>query len=619
MKTRISALLLVAVMLLGAFSINVSAASMPELKSYITNVTASNPTGKVVIALPGDTAVTTATTIPANITVYVGTGVKLYVSAALTVYGELRAAIPSDIVVGSGGSVTNSSVQYPGTNYWTGYNPAYPWTINPPQGPYCATCTTNTKIWCHTCSAYHCKQCTPCYSQPIAGYCHIHQTNRYYCTRCEGYYCQSCDNGIHAYDNVQKKCITVPFTHSTSCPTHAVSRLYCNTCRIYYCPACIGGVHMIVNGKCTVYSGVTQSFCYTHNASKLYCNNCNKYYCPACDHGYHTPSALDPTKCTVKSTGTGSIYYCPTHNTARSYCSKCNEYYCPSCLGGYHYYYDINSPCYIYSGGTSPIGDPYYYHNYVYIPGYGWITTNVTCSTPVASIADGATVDKGTKVTLTTTTPGAVIYYTTNGSAPNASSIKYTEPIVINGNVTIHAVAVHTQIYSSPVAKFIYKIKASPAGSSFKDLSGYPGLSASLDKLIAKKVITASASFNPKGKISWNDVSSWYEALGVDVSKSGIKAADFADSGSLTYEEMVLACYKIMRAEKIIAAPRAQGSVNIQKLTHNKDITDKAIYKAAYASLIENKVLYGLSFRPQDPANRAYLATAVAWASSKVK
>ncbi|MHB1151139.1 MAG: hypothetical protein ACYCWE_02120 [Eubacteriales bacterium] len=45
----------------------------------------------------------------------------------------------------------------------------------------------------------------------------------------------------------------------------------------------------------------------------------------------------------------------------------------------------------------------------------------------------------------------------------------------------------------------------------------------------------------------------------------------------------------------------------------------KAIYKAAYASLIENKVLYALNFKPQDPANRAYLATAVAWASSKVK
>lgn len=577
MKTRISAFLLVAVMLFGVFTMTVSAAPMPTLQSYITSVLATNPTGKVTIALPGDTAVNTATTIPVNISVYVGPNVKLYVSAPLTVYGELRTAMTSNIIISTGGSVTYSNVPNPGINYWTHYDPAYPWTINPPQGPYCANCGTNTKIWCSTCSTYHCAYCTPHYSQATLSYCPIHQVNKYYCTKCGGYYCQVCDNGIHAFDTAQNRCITVPFSYSTTCQTHGVTRLYCSICNQYYCPACIGGVHK--------------------------------------------QSTTDPSKCVFVPNG--AVSYCTIHNIAKSYCAKCNVYYCPICLGGYHYYTNMTSPCVIINNGDMPFIPgyyPYYYHNYVYIPGYGWIATDITCAAPTASISSGATVDAGTKVSLYTTTPDAVIYYTTNGSVPNTASIKYTEPISITKDVTIHAIAVHPYIYSSPVAKFAYKVKVSAAASSYKDISDYKGLAASLDKLIAKKVITTSAAFNPSGNISWNDVSAWFTALGVKVTNANIKPETaFADANKLTFEEMILACYKIMRADKLIAAPRTQGSVTIKKLTYSADITSTAIYKAAYASLIENKVLYALSFKPQDPANRAYLATAVAWASSKVK
>jgi hypothetical protein len=120
--------------------------------------------------------------------------------------------------------------------------------------------------------------------------------------------------------------------------------------------------------------------------------------------------------------------------------------------------------------------------------------------------------------------------------------------------------------------------------------------------------------------VSWDDVSSWFTALGVKVSSAKIdpKTA-FSDSDELTYEEMIFACYKIMRTGKLIPLARNQGSSSIKLLKYSADITNKAMYKAAYASFIENDVLYGPNFKPQDPANRAYLATAVAWASAKIK
>src|SRR5690606_34312972 len=54
---------------------------------------------------------------------------------------------------------------------------------------------------------------------------------------------------------------------------------------------------------------------------------------------------------------------------------------------------------------------------------------------PTANVASGA-VDPGTLVSLSAA-DGASIYYTTDGSAPSASSMLYTAPISITEAVTI--------------------------------------------------------------------------------------------------------------------------------------------------------------------------------------
>ena len=76
---------------------------------------------------------------------------------------------------------------------------------------------------------------------------------------------------------------------------------------------------------------------------------------------------------------------------------------------------------------------------------------------PVFSVAEGA-VEKGTSLTLSTTTEGADIYYTTNNSTPTSGSTKYTGAISINSAVTIKAIAVKGS-ESSVVATATYSIK----------------------------------------------------------------------------------------------------------------------------------------------------------------
>lgn len=77
---------------------------------------------------------------------------------------------------------------------------------------------------------------------------------------------------------------------------------------------------------------------------------------------------------------------------------------------------------------------------------------------PVFSVT-GA-VAEGTLVTLTCDTEGATIYYTVDGAEPTTASAVYTEPIAINEEMTIKAIAAKAGMETSSVATASYTIKA---------------------------------------------------------------------------------------------------------------------------------------------------------------
>lgn len=81
-----------------------------------------------------------------------------------------------------------------------------------------------------------------------------------------------------------------------------------------------------------------------------------------------------------------------------------------------------------------------------------------TVATPTFSVTAGA-VEEGTKVTISCTTEGASIFYTTDETTPTAASTQYNgEEIVINTATTIKAIAIKEGMNDSDVATAAYTI-----------------------------------------------------------------------------------------------------------------------------------------------------------------
>ncbi len=603
MKTKLTAVVLLIAVLMGAFSFAISAATvMPTLQSYIDNVNIpGQPYKNVVVYLTNDVSVPQTTVIPQNITFVIGTGYRMYVNATLYVSGSITAA-DNQIVIGAGGSVVNLGTGGVGTTC-SFHKTAY------------TTCTMCTQTYCPSCAGgYHAKDTSTgkCFIfKTDNSVCGIHGYTKSYCANCNVYYCPTCIGGTHLYNPATKTCgILTGGGNALKCPTHTTTSLsYCDYCKAYYCSVCSNGYHIYnsTTGKCTL-SSTPAYYCGIHNTVKTYCNDCKTYYCPTCSGGYHVYNSITG-KCSLSST---TAYYCALHNTVKTYCNDCKTYYCTSCAGGYHYYNAATKSCYIYNGGINTPGIPYWYYQYVWIPGFGYLAMTINAEKPIANIPSGSIVESGTQVELYTATPGAEIYYTLDGTAPTVKGMRYNGPITIKSNVTINAVAFHPYLYTSGIGVFTYTIKKEPV-NTFTDINSYPGLNSILNTLVTAKVIASGKTFDPSGKVSWSDLKSWFTAAGLDVSKASVSDKDAAKSSELTYEELIYLSYKIMRANSVIRIAKGQGSDLIDKLTNKSEITDTAKYKAAYASMIENNTLYGLNFKPQAAANRAYLAAIIAW------
>jgi hypothetical protein len=83
-------------------------------------------------------------------------------------------------------------------------------------------------------------------------------------------------------------------------------------------------------------------------------------------------------------------------------------------------------------------------------------------ATPTFSVAPG-TYTTPQAVSITDTTSGVSIYYTTNGSTPTASSTLYTGPIVVASTETLSAIAVGGGFGNSGVATALYTITLPPS------------------------------------------------------------------------------------------------------------------------------------------------------------
>lgn len=121
--------------------------------------------------------------------------------------------------------------------------------------------------------------------------------------------------------------------------------------------------------------------------------------------------------------------------------------------------------------GVSPMGSGATHAAQATYPGdttHASSTSNLVSLVPLpyavspAFAPAGGTYTSAQTVSLSTTTPGATIFYTTDGSTPSASSIQYLAPISVSASETIKAIASAANYQTSPVATAAYTINYPP-------------------------------------------------------------------------------------------------------------------------------------------------------------
>ncbi len=95
-----------------------------------------------------------------------------------------------------------------------------------------------------------------------------------------------------------------------------------------------------------------------------------------------------------------------------------------------------------------------------------------TAATPTFSPGTG-TYTSTQSVTIADTTPGATIYYTTNGTTPSTSSAVYSSAITVSASTTLEALAIAPGYAQSAVASAAYVIQ-SGGTSTINFSSGFP-------------------------------------------------------------------------------------------------------------------------------------------------
>ncbi|SFE00337.1 hypothetical protein SAMN05428981_10360 [Bacillus sp. OV194] len=102
---------------------------------------------------------------------------------------------------------------------------------------------------------------------------------------------------------------------------------------------------------------------------------------------------------------------------------------------------------------------------------------------PVTASPDSGLVKSGTKVALSTATENAAIFYTLDGTNPTSSSNRYSEPLTINEDATVKAIAIKDGLKNSEISSFKYTVALT--GLRIHDIQGASHQSPFANKSVA--------------------------------------------------------------------------------------------------------------------------------------
>jgi len=119
-----------------------------------------------------------------------------------------------------------------------------------------------------------------------------------------------------------------------------------------------------------------------------------------------------------------------------------------------------------------------------------------TVATPTATPSAGS-YSSAQSITLATTTSGAAIYYTTDGSTPTVSSVLYSSPINVSSSKTIKAIAAASGLSNSGVLTAAYTISASTTTTlSASPTSPSSGTSVTFTATVSPAAASGTVTFN---------------------------------------------------------------------------------------------------------------------------
>ncbi|MGG3804390.1 chitobiase/beta-hexosaminidase C-terminal domain-containing protein [Metabacillus fastidiosus] len=147
-----------------------------------------------------------------------------------------------------------------------------------------------------------------------------------------------------------------------------------------------------------------------------------------------------------------------------------------------------------------------------------------TKTQPVTASEISEAVTAGTKVTLSSATEGAKIYYTVDGTEPTIESSVYSEPITINKSMTIKAFAIADGFESSEIKTFTYTISEN---TTIADVRALPIGSQISTKGIVTAILKNTAHIQDEtGGVAIHPVSAVNAAVGDEVEVTG-KLTDY--------------------------------------------------------------------------------------------
>jgi ribosome-binding factor A len=207
-------------------------------------------------------------------------------------------------------------------------------------------------------------------------------------------------------------------------------------------------------------------------------------------------------------------------------------------------------------------------------------------ATPLFSIG-GGTYSSIQTVTISDSTSGAMIYYTTNGIAPTTSSTKYTGAITVSASETIQAIAVATGFTQSITASATYTINLPQTATPTLSVPAGTYTSA---QLVTLSDSTAGATIYYTTNGTTPTIASTKYTTGINVSTTETVEAIALATG-YTQSAVASAMYTLaipMATLTLSASPNPQGVGEAVVITANVTVVNSSASTAGTFTVTSN-------------------------------